>query len=81
VGLVPGMQLIFGGTDLPCAQLTVMSIGQLGIKENKDHSKAIFEKIQTDLGLDPKRVYITFNDARSSDVGYDGTTFHEIFGS
>ena len=80
VAIYPGVMLNFGGTDEPCAQASLMSIGQLGGKENVKHSKAIFEKVAEDLGVPTNRMYVTFIDKPSFEVGYDGTTFHEIFG-
>jgi len=56
-----------------------MSIGRLGVAENKEHSKILFEKIRKDLGIDSKRMYITYNDVPASHVGFDGTTFHALF--
>jgi len=32
------------------------------------------------LGVDGQRVYINFLDMKSQDVGFDGTTFHDILG-
>lgn len=58
----------------------VMSIGQLGVKENLKHSKAIFDAVCKGLGVGPDRMYVHFQDAQSQDVGYNGTTFYEIFG-
>jgi phenylpyruvate tautomerase len=72
--------LYFGGTDEPCAQAYLMSIGQLGVKENIKHAKVIFEKVSKDLGIPPTRMYITFDDKPSAEVGHNGTTFYEIFG-
>lgn len=80
VTIVPDQLMVFGGTDEPCGQAFLMSIGQLGQKENIAHSKGIFEKISKSLGIPPTRMYITFHDEKAMNVGYNGTTFHEIFG-
>jgi len=80
VTINPDQVMSFGGDGEPCGQAMLMSIGQLGVAENKKHSKAIFEKVQASLGIAPTKMYIHFQDAPSSDVGYNGTTFHEIFG-
>jgi len=79
VTVVPGVNMVFGGTDEPCGQCTLMSIGRLGDKENISHSKALFEKI-FEIGIPNDRMYITFQDEKSSNVGYSGTTFLEIMG-
>ncbi|XP_037031105.1 macrophage migration inhibitory factor-like [Bradysia coprophila] len=80
VTIVPDQLMVFGGTDEPCGQAWLMSIGQLGKKENMAHSKGIFEKLSKSLGIPPTRMYITFQDAEAMNVGYNGTTFAEIFG-
>lgn len=70
----------WGGGDEPSAQVTLMSIGQLGQKENIKHAKVVFEAVSKGLGVDPGKMYVHFQDAKSQDVGYNGTTFYEIFG-
>ncbi|CAL8142593.1 unnamed protein product [Orchesella dallaii] len=80
VTINPDQVMSFGGDDGPCGQAILMSIGQLGVAENKKHSKAIFEKVQAALGIPKTKMYIHFIDAKSADVGYDGTTFHDILG-
>ena len=57
-----------------------MSIGRLGLEENKKHSKALFPILEKHLGVDSKHCYIHFQDAPSKDVGFSGTTFHDILG-
>jgi len=81
VTIVPDCIQSWGGGDEPCGQAVVMSIGQLGVKENMKHSKSIFEAVNKGLGISPEKLYIHFQDAKSQDVGYNGTTFYEIFGS
>lgn len=41
----------WGGSTVPCAQATLMSIGALGVEPNKKHSAAIFEVITKELGI------------------------------
>lgn len=67
----------FGGTPEPCAYVTLMSIGRLGVEENKQHSKAIMCELEK-LGIPPNRVYIHFQDAQPFEIGYNKTTFAEI---
>jgi hypothetical protein len=54
-----------------------MSIGQLGVEENKKHSNAIMDVLET-LGISPSRVYIYFQDALPFEVGFNKTTFADI---
>jgi phenylpyruvate tautomerase len=66
--------LSFAGSDSPSAFVTVMSIGHLGVEENKKHSAAIAAELEK-LGVASNRAYILFQDATASDVGFKGTTF------
>lgn len=67
----------FGGTNEPCAYVILMSIGRLGLEENKMHSKAIMTELEK-IGIPANRVYIYFQDAQPFEVGYNKTTFAEI---
>lgn len=78
--VIGGVNMSWGGTDEPAAQATLMSIGALGVAENKKHSKVLYDLIQTELKISPERMYITYTSVPASDVGYNRTTFHEIFG-
>ncbi|KAL1501471.1 hypothetical protein ABEB36_006788 [Hypothenemus hampei] len=53
--VVGGVSMAFGGTNEPTAQATLMSIGALGVAENKKHAKAIFEAVEKTLGIPPTR--------------------------
>jgi len=57
-----------------------MSIGKLGVEENKKHAAVLHDHIEKNLGIPRNRLYITFIDEDAANVGYNGTTFHEIFG-
>lgn len=46
----------WGGTDEPAAQATLMSIGALGVEENKKHSRAIFDCISKAIGVPVDRL-------------------------
>jgi hypothetical protein len=43
-------------------------------------SAALFPILKKYLKVDGQRVYINFLDMKSQDVGYDGTTFHDLLG-
>jgi phenylpyruvate tautomerase len=70
--------LSFGGTFDPCAYGELMSIGRIGIEENKKFSNEIMSLLEARLGVPPTRFYITFNDAKPQDVGFNKSTFHGI---
>ena len=72
--------MMWGGEEGACAIACLMSIGKLGVSENKKHSEALSAHIEKHLGVSPSRMYIEFQDIKTSDLGYDGTTFHDLFG-
>lgn len=45
----------FGGTQEPCGQASLLSIGALGVDENKKHSKALYEAIEQAIGVPRSR--------------------------
>lgn len=45
----------WGGSTEPAAQATLMSIGALGVEENKKHSRALYDLISKDLNIPPDR--------------------------
>ncbi|CAF0742811.1 unnamed protein product [Brachionus calyciflorus] len=77
VHILADQLMSFGGTFEPCAYVTLMSIGRLGVEENKKHSKVIMNELEK-LGIPPNRVYIYFQDAHPFEVGYNKTTFADI---
>ena len=77
VHILPGQFISFGGTNEPCAYITLMSIGRLGVEENKKHTQVIMAELEK-LYIPPSRVYIYFQDVLPFEVGYNKTTFAEI---
>ena len=73
VTVSPDQIMAHGTTEGPCGQATLMSIGKLGETENIKHSKALSEKI-SQIGIPANRLYITFYDTLSFNVGVRGTT-------
>lgn len=80
VTVVPDQMMMWGGEEGPCAIACLMSIGKIGLKENKEYSKVLVQHLNKSLGLAGNRVYIEYQDVKSADLGYDGTTFHDILG-
>lgn len=80
VSIIPDVPMSFGGTTEPCAIANLMSIGALGVEQNKKHAKILFELVEQELGVKNDRMYITFQDEPTGNVGFKGTTFHAIFG-
>ena len=81
VTIIPDVAMTMGkDSKVPTAQATLTSIGKLGVEENKKISAALFPILKTKLKVESDKCYIIFNDVNTSDVGYKGTTFHEILG-
>ncbi|KAL4720159.1 hypothetical protein ACJJTC_012463 [Scirpophaga incertulas] len=80
VSVIPDVPMSFGGTTEPCATANLMSIGALGVEQNKEYAKVLFELVENELGIPSTRMYITFQNCPSSDVGFNGTTFHQLLG-
>ncbi|CAL4122831.1 unnamed protein product, partial [Meganyctiphanes norvegica] len=80
VRVIPDQLMMHGGTTDVCGSATLMSIGKLGVEENKLHAKNIYASVEKHLGIPSNRMYITFTNKPSSEVGFKGTTFHDIIG-
>ncbi|EFX85741.1 hypothetical protein DAPPUDRAFT_308977 [Daphnia pulex] len=80
VTVVPDQMMIWGGEEGPCAIAHLMSIGKLGVNENKSYSKILGEYVEKHLGVAPNHMYIEYQDVKTADLGYDKTTFHDILG-
>lgn len=53
--VVGGVNMSWGGTNEPAAQATLMSIGALGVEQNKKHAKALYEIVTQSIGIKPDR--------------------------
>ncbi|KAK4299437.1 hypothetical protein Pmani_028285 [Petrolisthes manimaculis] len=80
VHIAPDQLMSFGGSTAPCGAARLTSVGKLGVQENKNHAKQFYEYLEKHLGIPGDRMYIEFTDKESSEIGYKGTTFHEILG-
>ncbi|XP_076030185.1 macrophage migration inhibitory factor-like [Oratosquilla oratoria] len=77
VHIAPDQMLMFGGSTDPCGMAVLISIGKLGIEENKQHSAKLSDYIEKNLGIPKNRMYINFVDKERGDVGFGGSTFHK----
>lgn len=55
VSVIPEVLMCFGGTTEPCAIANLMSIGALGVEQNKKHAKVLFELVEKELGVPQDR--------------------------
>ncbi|CAM9668020.1 unnamed protein product [Phaeothamnion confervicola] len=68
-------QMMFGGSDAPCAFIALMSLGNLGSDVNSGISNTLMQLVQQRLGVPSNRCYIQFYDSPRSDFGFNGGTF------
>jgi len=52
----PDQLMAFAGTKDPCALCSLDCIGKQGLEENKSHTQALMNKINTDLGIPKDRL-------------------------
>ncbi|GIX79067.1 macrophage migration inhibitory factor [Caerostris extrusa] len=74
----PDQLMSWAGTSDPCAVATLGSIGSLGTSQNAKISKALFDHVKDNLGINSDRMYITYVDLERANVGYLGTTFADL---
>jgi hypothetical protein len=76
--VIPDQLMTRGGTNEPCATVSLMSILKLGPTDNIAHSKVIFEKVCTDLRIAKDRMLIEFDYKQAYELGFNGTTVEEF---
>ena len=52
--------MTFGGSNEPCAYVCLMSIGKLGLEENKKLSDILMTALEKNLGISPARVILFY---------------------
>ncbi|GBP66482.1 Macrophage migration inhibitory factor [Eumeta japonica] len=57
VSVIPDLPMNFGGSSEPAAIANLMSIGSLGVEQNKKHAKVLFELVEKELGIPQDRCY------------------------
>ncbi|KAF6764685.1 Tautomerase/MIF superfamily [Ephemerocybe angulata] len=72
--------LTFAGTFEPALLLAIVSLDNIDPEKNVNYSKELFGFFKEKLGVPDNRGYINFNDPGRSYLGYQSTTFTEIFG-
>ncbi|XP_011677225.2 macrophage migration inhibitory factor-like [Strongylocentrotus purpuratus] len=74
IHLAPNQMMSFEGTTAPTAVANVVSIGQLGVQENKVITQIITAELAK-VGVKADRMYVVFREMTDQDVGYNNTTF------
>ena len=65
-------RMTFAGSDEPCCFIQVKSIGSLN---PSSMSRSLCDLIASKTNIDMNRVYIEFIDVKSSNWGFNGSTF------
>ncbi len=67
--------MLWGGEDVPCAQILLMSLGGLDTETNCHISEKIQELLAKHFKIASNHYYIQFCDCEGHMIGYDGMTF------
>lgn len=57
---MPDQLMIFNGNDGPCGIATLMSIGCLGVEQNKKHAAVLYPILEKELGIPKDRFVYNF---------------------
>eukprot|EP00445_Apocalathium_hangoei_P026893 CAMPEP_0203928504 /NCGR_PEP_ID=MMETSP0359-20131031/67758_1 /ASSEMBLY_ACC=CAM_ASM_000338 /TAXON_ID=268821 /ORGANISM="Scrippsiella Hangoei, Strain SHTV-5" /LENGTH=239 /DNA_ID=CAMNT_0050857445 /DNA_START=53 /DNA_END=772 /DNA_ORIENTATION=+ len=66
--------IIWGGSDDPCALCKVVSLGGINLKNNKALTQEV-SKLLADFTVPQNRIYVNFYDLEGQNIGYNGATF------
>lgn len=70
-----GKQMIWGGSDEPCANCSLCSVGKINKENNTIVSDKVSKLLENKLKISPTRYYINFFDEERQNVGYNRTVF------
>eukprot|EP00440_Ansanella_granifera_P050833 gb/GFBE01055094.1/.p1 GENE.gb/GFBE01055094.1/~~gb/GFBE01055094.1/.p1 ORF type:complete len:248 (+),score=52.11 gb/GFBE01055094.1/:1-744(+) len=69
-----GQDIIWGGSDAPCALCKVISLGSINLENNKALTKEV-SALLAEFEVPANRIYVNFFDLERQNVGYNGATF------
>ena len=75
VSVIPNQCMLWGGEDVPCAQLYLMSLGGLNETVTSRISAKVSDLLKKHFKIQSDHYYIHFIDCEGSMIGYDGSTF------
>lgn len=75
VCLVANQCMLWGGEDVPCAQIYLMSLGGLNENVTSRISAKVQKLLEKHLKVSSDHYYIHFIDCEGYMIGYDGATF------
>jgi len=68
------LDIIWGGSDSPCALCKVFSLGSINLENNRALTQEI-SGLLADFDVPANRIYVNFFDLERQNVGYNGATF------
>ena len=74
IAVSDGQDIIFGGSDAPCALACCYSLGAINLANNKLLTQKI-SSLLAEFDVPSNRIYINFFDVPPSNIGYAGATF------
>lgn len=74
VSVQDGQDIIWGGSDSPCALCKVISLGSINLENNKALTKEVTHLL-SEFEVPANRIYVNFFDLERQNVGYNGATF------
>eukprot|EP00933_Yihiella_yeosuensis_P074206 TRINITY_DN83038_c0_g1_i1.p1 TRINITY_DN83038_c0_g1~~TRINITY_DN83038_c0_g1_i1.p1 ORF type:complete len:249 (+),score=55.54 TRINITY_DN83038_c0_g1_i1:61-807(+) len=69
-----GQDIIWGGSDDPCALCKVFSLGSINLENNKALTVEV-TNLLSEFNVPANRIYVNFFDLPRENVGYNGATF------
>lgn len=73
--MIPNQCMLWGGKDVPCAQIYLMSLGGLTESVTSRISKEVQTLLEKYCKIPSDRYYIHYIDSEGYLIGYDGSTF------
>ena len=74
VSVQDGQDIIWGGSEAPCALCKVISLGSINKENNGALTKQVSELL-AEFDVPANRIYVNFFDLERQNVGYNGATF------
>ncbi|XP_059176219.1 macrophage migration inhibitory factor-like [Physella acuta] len=75
VQISPDQLMTFGGSDEPCANISLSSIGVVCADKNRKMASKLCQFIEQHLGIKQNRFYINVHDIDAAWCIWNGTTF------
>ena len=72
-----GSEMTMGGTDDPCAHISISSIGSVTPSMNKETCAQLTELVASEYKIAPERIYIVMMDTDRSMIGLGGRMFDD----